>query len=425
MVFRFRNYSARRKSLFLILSVLIICGITYGGYKYYLYHQSQLLRKARALEGIAEYVEAIGVLKEYLIKKPKDLQAKLYLAHLYSCQGNYPKCLEILDKVEVEAARTGNDRLKRRVVSSKRYHLCLFAWELSDSVELMMAQEDYKKARELSKQTWDIWDSWIFSMAMDTLVPMEKADEFTFNYYIAPVVSDWALTYWLEGDYRQAEEVMDYALILTRSNELRRKFPAWIRKDFASKLDELASKEFDKENYALARVHWSGAIESYEAVGVALGVDDLKIPRLMYNRALTYLNEGKYSRWRKALSQLRSEFPEYQPQKIKAMIKDAKAASMWQGEEAICRKASKAFDDKRWSEARAYYREAMNYLLKSGIKEDHEEICRLNFNIAIAYYNDFKYNEAKEILEKLKTTRPTYNNERIKELLAELKEMGY
>lgn|GEM_PF-5820848 len=91
----------------------------------------------------------------------------------------------------------------------------------------------------------------------------------------------------------------------------------------------------------------------------------------------------------------------------------------------ICRKAEKAFNEKRWSDVRAHCREAISYLLKSGIREDDDEICRLNYNIAVAYYNDLKYKETKQMLEKLRETKPTFNKEKLQELLDEISGLGY
>lgn len=425
MMFNIKSLLPSKKALFLMFVGLMACGIAYGGYMYYQHYQSRLFRKAKALQEISEYTEAISVLKEHLIRNPKDLDAKIYLAQLYSTQGNHGKCLEILDRVYSEANKAGEQQMSRRVISLKRWDLATFANALNDSGTIKMKEGDLKKARELFQQAWDLWRKWMFSVALDTIEPATEADEWQFEFYISPLLSDIVLTYWLEGNYRQAKEELTNAFVITRSQDIRRKFPALVQKDFAGKLEELASKEFDKENYKLARIHWTEATECYSAASGYISFEDQTVPRLKYNCALTYFNEGDFQQGRKALSDLSMEFPDYQPQKIKEMLGGTKTVLFWQKEGAICRKAEKAFGEKRWSDVRVYCREAISYLLKSGIKEDEEEICRLNYNIAIAYYNDFKYKEAKEVFDKLQETKPNYNAEKVKELLAELREKDY
>lgn len=420
MIFKLKNLQSSKRTLLITLAVLIVCSIVYCGYRYYVHYQSRLYRMARALESIGELAEAIDALKTHLIDHPSDITAKVYLAELYETQKNYEKSSEIWRKVQKESLLRNEEHLVRRAQFSERNCFELLARTASDSARQALESGDLKKARKFYKIEYRYWLDWIGVKVPKDTSGINRTD-LVCKFYIAPVCANLAMTYWMDKDYDKGEKHLEEAKWITFYEGIHPDFEKWMHEDFAEKLDRLASEEFDKSNYALARIHWAQAMKSYQAATVS-GAPYDNVPRLRYNCALTYFFEGNYSQGQKLLSELREEFPDYESEKINEMIKDSKAMLFWQREESICKRAEKAFHEKRWPDARAYCREAINYLLKSGIKEDNEEICRLNYNIAMAYYNDFKYKEAKEVLNKLQRTKPNYNAEKIQELLNELRD---
>jgi|GEM_PF-6064901 len=322
MVSGIDNAVPRKRTLVIALSAVIVCVIAYVGYRYYVDYESRLFRKAKALEGIGELAEAINALKGYLIENPSDISAKAYLAELYQSQGNYEKAIQIWKKVHQDASLTSQEHLAVQSRVSQRNCLQSLAQAYFDSARLALESGHLTESRQFYETEYRNWLDWVQVETPADTLGMNRTD-LVCKFDIASAFANIALTYWRQKDYDKAKEHLKGAKWVKYFKGIHPDFEKWVHEDFSDKLDDLASEEFDKGNFEMARIHWTQAMDSYLVANVGSDSGDA-IPRLKYNCALTYLNEGKFAKGRKVFSELSKEFPHYQSKKVKEMMKDAK-----------------------------------------------------------------------------------------------------
>jgi tetratricopeptide (TPR) repeat protein len=80
-------------------------------------------------------------------------------------------------------------------------------------------------------------------------------------------------------------------------------------------------------------------------------------------------------------------------------------------------KAHEAFDTKAWAQARSYYRDAIEYLKRSGVNDSGEIIGQARYNICNSFWNERKWRRAEKCLFELREKHPRYREEEVDALL--------
>jgi outer membrane protein assembly factor BamD (BamD/ComL family) len=83
------------------------------------------------------------------------------------------------------------------------------------------------------------------------------------------------------------------------------------------------------------------------------------------------------------------------------------------------------FNDKSWVRARSNYLEAIRRYLDAGISTDSDVVLNCYYNIAMTYWNEKDYKEARSYLELLRYNHPDYDRLAVKDLLAKLDRAGH
>ncbi|HLA80604.1 MAG TPA: tetratricopeptide repeat protein [Thermoleophilia bacterium] len=82
-------------------------------------------------------------------------------------------------------------------------------------------------------------------------------------------------------------------------------------------------------------------------------------------------------------------------------------------------RASAAFEQKRWQSARNLYRDALE-LIELRSLDVGEMLPQTMYNIAITYYNEREYSEARNQLLRLQKTFPSYEPELVSDMLRKI-----
>lgn len=169
------------------------------------------------------------------------------------------------------------------------------------------------------------------------------------------------------------------------------------------------------------KIFWNYVIIAYKKGGETDSSESCLIVR--YNIALAYWNTNKYWSAINELREIEKINPEYKNDEIKEMINSALKMAKFNEAPKAAGSATKLFDEETYDQARAYYREAIKLYLKAGLEENNPEICRLSYNIAMAFIKSTMFYEALETLERIQKINPKYDPELVSEKIKKISEL--
>jgi len=414
--------SKMKKPAFIIpLIIIITIGLGISGYYFIVHYPSKkLLDKAKAYEGIGDYKKAIEQYINYLIKKPDDLTTKFNLASVFLKDNQSDRAIELLKIVHADATKNKTDELikKSKTLLVKNYYQ--EAKKLREDAQKAIEAKDYKLARNnYEKESFCVLEKSKLNTLGENKESKDKSKDileyvFKCSDYFSNI-ANIAYTYWLEGDYNKAKEVVSdnpyKAYSIDCGDYVNKRFS-----EFASLLNDLGSTAFDNKDFKTARECWQEALANCEKA-YAEDVKD-RIPLLMYNIAITYLNQENYWKLKELLTQLQKDYPEYEPEKVKRIINLSGNWGFSKLADDNFKKGNKAFDKENYSQAREHFRASIKYAKKSGVKDNDSFLASCRFNIAITYWNKKNWKRAKQHFLVLQKKHPNYKKDDVQDYIS-------
>jgi tetratricopeptide (TPR) repeat protein len=123
------------------------------------------------------------------------------------------------------------------------------------------------------------------------------------------------------------------------------------------------------------------------------------------------------------LTALQKDFPEYEAEEIQSMISDSEKAGFSNCAEKAYKNGNKAFDKMDFTKARSYFRDAIKYFRKSGVKDSSDLLAPIRYNIALTYWNQQNWPRAKKHFLELKQKHPKFQEDETQDYLNKLVEL--
>jgi tetratricopeptide (TPR) repeat protein len=409
----------KRTRLSLILTAIIIVASSMTGYIYYTwYYPKRHLRQAEAFKGMDDYPRAIENYKKHLLINPNDLSAKLQLAKALLRQDQTEPAIEMLTIVVREGDRHQDLRKQASELIESSYSA--LAKQFAQKAKTALEQERYELAIEAYEQEY---------LYLEKLRPASrspKTKEKTDDYYMPFVLvrllenrANLAFAYWLDEQSDKASQTISAPLYASGATD--NDDPVLRYGLFASKLRDLASKAFEGKEWDNARRHYEEALINYKKDTSEFS--KAAIPEVRYAIAVTHWNEGDSWKAKELLTALRKDFPEYEAEKIQAMISDSEKAGFSHLAEKAYKNGNKAFDKMDFTKARSCFHDAIKYFRKSGVKDSSDLLAPIRYNIAVTYWNQQNWPRAKEYFFELKQKHPKFQKDKTEDYLNKLVEL--
>lgn len=178
-------------------------------------------------------------------------------------------------------------------------------------------------------------------------------------------------------------------------------------------LDSLGSAAFAAGRWAAAERHYL-RLRSLSAIKE----DSCGEAGALYNAAMANWNAGHYTKSRRLLAFIRDSFPFYEPD-VQSRPAGVGTAASIRDVQRILRQAYSEFVRRHWPSARDYYREALR-VMEAQSRGTPSLVAATMYNIAVTYYNEAQYGEARARLLELQARFPTYRPDVVKNVLLKI-----
>lgn len=396
-----------KKKLFIISALILITCISVVALIQVREYQRRNLSKALAFEELGEYNKAKEHYREHILKNKNDYLAKIKYCKLLTKMNDLEIAVTILKNI---SHKVKNSDFKTIVTNDLRNNFDLLIEAYEDSSEIWSLKGNHEKSRYyLEKEFNSRHEGRFYTYSWwDTSSTFHKLEQYILFENLVSLRAKIALSYWVEGLFAQAGKVLDDYddNILFLENDDKK----WVNKKYlfyASALFDSASNVFDNGKYSKARGIWRECIIAYRKGGESDSSESCLYA--MYNIALTYCNTSKYWSAIDEFKKIGKMNKEFEKDKIKDMINSTIKLAKYNEASEQAESASKLFEQETYDQARTHYRKAIKLFLKAGLEENNPEICRLNYNIAMAYIKNSMYKEAISTLEYVKNINPKYD----------------
>ena len=419
--------SIKIKYLFLLIPIIIIIIVAaaIGSYHIYPYYQSKkYLKQAQSFAAIGDYEQSKKYFKLYLVNNPEDIAIKKELAETYLKIKQYDEAIKLLKILKSELKTSKNKDLQKTVDELLYLTNHDLAEEYKNKAEEFLSEKKYKEARNF----YELQLSYIKKYKLLSTPFSEDSEPpdlillEVLNTDLLVTLANLAFTYWLEDNYEKSKEVISDVPLWCYGQEgfkvINRRYAY-----FGSKVEELASLAFDKEDYKIARRHYKGALFAYENDSSESAIS--QIPRLRYNIAITYINQHNFWHARKLLKEIKKDYPEYNTNKIDKNIESCLKDAFLKGGFDELEQGGKYFEKESWANARSSYREAIKSFKKSGANDISGLIAQTRYNIAMTYWNQKNWAKARTQLLLVREKYPNYMKEEVEDMIYKIDRFSY
>ncbi len=385
-------------SLFFLVTVVLL-----------VFPRQDLSKIADAYLKLGELDSAEAFLARHILRNPNDLEARLTHARVVLELGDTSKAVRVLESIRADA-RPRDSLYSTGAVTTLR-QLSDLAARHADSV----AGELFRRGQFDSVSQYAY--SAVASRRKAETLRREEGDtilSFLGKWNIAKAAARGVVSEHLAGDSGSAMNLMLRSPISIFDSSAWNSTLALA----GSTVDSIASAAFDAKRWRETRRLYTFGAQLYE-----LQNDTMEQPRMLYNAAMADWNRGRYVSARSLLAGIRDSFPHYKINQIQNMIGEAATASATtatiQQLIQMQKQASTQFDEDQWLQARQTYRRIVALVREQGVEVGEYE-PRSMYNIAITYYNEQEYRQARAQLVELQRKFPSYQPDMITDVLRKL-----
>jgi tetratricopeptide (TPR) repeat protein len=298
-----------KRTLVIVASVVIVTVVGFLFFFFFSSGSGKLLDRAKAYASMGEVEKAIDSYKEYLLKEPNDLKAKLEYAEMLGKEGEYGKAFGILNSLDEQTLIGQNKDLRKDVLNATIILDDNVADRTRGQGQRLLLEGKFAEAKERFESALFLRQDWLRnSNAWDVLAGIRKREEVR-SREENPVVRDYkvdvAYVRWLAGD---AVHVFD-DLSLDSLGHLR----------YAEKMNELGHKLFKDEKLSASKDAWLEAWTCFTQYGRLKSDED--IAKIKFNLAVCYGSQKLFSNARLTLLELRREAPRYEPGQVAELLR--------------------------------------------------------------------------------------------------------
>lgn len=335
-------------------------------------------------------------LERQIVREPQDIDARLKYAQVVLDQGDTARAERTLEAVRNDTEQRDSSRHRKAVSQLRSLVVAEAKW--ADSIATLLfkkqeydsvptyayaAVEGYRRTGDLARAIGD-------TLFLDFLTRLN----------VSAALAKGIVATYLGADTATANALMRRAPVSVLDSALWQETAS----SAASTLDSIASAAFHAKRWHDSRRHYRLAKDFYR-----VSRDSAEQARMLYNAALTYWNQGQYLSARKLMTALRDSFPFYETAAVQQTIAKAAAVATTARHgrefERLEEKASSAWEEERWMQARQRYRELLELVIKGELDRSVDWIL---YNIAMTYYNEREYRRARDELQDLKYRFPHY-----------------
>ena len=404
------------KYTFYILTLIIVIAVSVISFRYYNNYTKRDLNRAIAFEELGEYKQAKESYTKYLLKYHDDYHSKIKYSNLLRKMAEYENAIIVLTNL-YNYVKKGE--IQNSVSSDLKGNYNLLCDLYKDSSEVWLIKGNIEKSRYYSEKEFEYrYEGRFYNFTWDTSSTSKSVRDYLLFEELVALKAKIAILYRADGLNAIAEKVLD-----DYDGNVQSDYSKWIKRKhehYASALFDTASIIFSAGDYKKARDVWNESIDAYKKGGSSDSSEACL--NIMYNIALTYWNKEQYWSAISEFNRIINLNKNFQKNKIRNMINTAQISKKYKDATAKAENASKLFGAKTYDQARNDYRKSISLYIEAGLQRDNPELCRLRYNIAMAFINDRMYSEALKELENLQNINPRYDVELVYEKIMEVTE---